>query len=272
MLDQDLIPQSHLWSLGILIAERSIDALFIPPVATDEIIFRSIPLDPAASSHLKAVEDAVYDNPLLLNVFRRVTVAIDTDRFTLLPHGLDESTLALRAIELTSDLPLSTRPNIVRATGIDNLSLMMDVDSDFTGFIRRTFFNVNLTHPLAPLISYLTDGADNRPAVTASLRNGRRLDIVATDSSRLLMANTLTYEAPADAAYFILASRAASGINPSAPVFIAAPPEEREFIASLLHQALPDLDIPPSFPCPAELWRSGSSLASAPLSLTLTSL
>ena len=58
------------------------------PVEANSLIYREIPLDPAADI-LHAVEDAVYDNPLILQPFGRTDILIDTRRLTLVPAALD---------------------------------------------------------------------------------------------------------------------------------------------------------------------------------------
>lgn len=258
--------------MSLLISSRSIEALFTPPVATDEVIYRSITLDPAAPSHLRAVEDAVYDNPLLLCPFRHTSVLIDTDRFSLLPDEIATTDRAQRAMQLIADIAPMPGVTVVRASRLDNPALMMEVDSSMAGFLRRTFFSVELSHPLAPVAAYFTAPDNIRPCMAAALRPGGRMDIVATDSSSLLMANTFSYEAVDDAAYFILASRASLGQEPDTPLFIAASPEERSLLASVLTRAVADINIPAALPYPAELWRSGAALATAPLPLILTNL
>lgn len=272
MLDKDLITQSQLWNMSLLISGKSIETFFTPPVASDEALYRSIPLDPASASRLRAVEDAIYENPLLLNTFRHTTVIVDTDNFVLLPDGFDTPDCASRAMRLTSDTDETPGTTIIRAAGLDAPALMMGIDSALAGFLRRTFFNIELTHPLAPVAAYFTAPDNTRPSLTAVLRPGGRMDITATDSNILLMANTFSYEAVDDAAYFILAARAAIGQTPDIPLFIAATPEERQLLAAVLTRAVPGINIPAALPYPAELWRSGTALASAPLPLILTNL
>lgn len=270
MIDKDLIPQSHLWTLGLLIGRRSIDAVFFPPVDTDDIIVRSITLDPAAPSHLKAVEEAVYDNPALLNPYRSVFALVDSDCFTILPDALgdDSAELAAKAIELTSGEPSCSRMNIA-ASQLDGCAatLYFGIDTDLTGFLRRTFFNISLGHPLKPLIESMTTREEPAPAVAASLHDGR-LSLVCADSTGLRIANMFSYAAVADAAYYTLAARKAAGLGADATILIAADPAERDAVVAMIAQADPQASTAP-MPLPPSLWRSGTAIASAPLSLLI---
>lgn len=84
-LDKDLIPQPELWRMALLISRQSLDVALYPPVESEEAIFRSITLDPEAPTHLKAVEDAIYENPLLLSDFKSIQGFIDSDFFYFCP-------------------------------------------------------------------------------------------------------------------------------------------------------------------------------------------
>ncbi|MDE6587069.1 MAG: DUF3822 family protein [Paramuribaculum sp.] len=270
MIDKDLIPQSHLWTLGLLIGRRSIDAVFFPPEHTDDIIVRSITLDPAAPSHLKAIEEAVYDNPALLNPYRAVFALVDGDCFTILPDALGDNSadLAAKAIELTSGNPSCPRMCI---TGIPldgcGATLYFGMEADLAGFLRRTFFNISLAHPLKPLIESMTSREEPSPAVAVSLHDGR-LTLVCADASGLRVANMFSCAAVADAAYYTLAARRAAAFDSDAPILVAADPSERDAVTAMIAQADPQASTAP-LPLPPSLWRAGTAIASAPLSLLI---
>lgn len=272
MLDKDLIPQPHLWTMGLLIGRKSIEATFFPPIDIDEIIHHRIVLDPGAPSQLKAVEDAIYDNPLLLNPYKRVFAAFDTDRFAILPSSLEGNvdSLAAKAIALSTGLDTAPADSIVSTPATASASLSFEIPATLAGFLRRTFFNVELFHPLSPLTLRLTSEAEANPEglITANLRDNR-LDIVATRNDSLLLANTFTISAPADAAYYLLAVRSSLSLAPSARIQLAGDPTMRDRISQIIAEAAPTLPSPMAFPLPTELWRAGSAIGSAPLSSLL---
>lgn len=274
MLDKDLIPQAHLWSMALLIAERFIDAMFFPPVGSDDIIYRRLTLDPAAPSHLKAIEDTIYDNPLLLNPFRSISVAVDSNLFVVLPSELDAdlATIAPEAIKLASGLT-EIPPDEVTVTSVSapDTAVCSMIPSTLAGFLRRTFYNVELTHPLAPIAAWLPGCDTPEGVIVASLRDDSRLDIVASRGGRLLLANSFSFDALPDAAWYIMAVRSSLPVAPSASIRLAAEPSVRQELARIISLAAPGAPAPEAVTLPASLWQAGSAVASAPLSLTLKS-
>lgn len=258
--------------MGLLIGRKSIEATFFPPIDIDEIIHHRIVLDPAAPSQLKAVEDAIYDNPLLLNPYKRVFTAYDTDRFAILPSSLEGNvdSLAAKAIALSTGLDTAPADTIVSIPASASATLGFEIPATLAGFLRRTFFNVELIHPLSPLTQRLTAEAEANPEglITANLRDNR-LDIVATRNDSLLLANTFTISAPADAAYYLLAVRSSLSLAPSARIQLAGDPTMRDRVSQIITEAAPTLPSPMAFPLPTELWRAGSAIGSAPLSSLL---
>ncbi|MCM1029379.1 MAG: DUF3822 family protein [Pseudoflavonifractor sp.] len=269
MIDKDLIPQPHLWTLRILISLHQLEAAFIPPVDTDEIIYRAVTLDPMAPSPLKAVEDAIYDNPVLLNQYRAVEVAFDTDSFIVMPgaFGDDEEPMAAKALKLMGVDVASSATKLLKApASAPSTDFFFVMDEAMNGFLRRTFYNVAIGHPLSFLASRLP-AAPGEPRLTVAMRQGR-LDLIATDAdSSLLLLNQFSYEAISDAAYFIYA--AARELEASHPTIIrhisaSGPQADRDSLLSILDH-IPGLAATPLAPAS---WR-GSQAASAPLCLTL---
>lgn len=273
MLDKDLIPQSHLWTMGILIGRRAIEATFFPPVDNDDILYHHLPLDPGAPTPLKAVEDVIYENPLLLNPYKAVFAIIDSDRFVILPNCLNASVrdLAPKAIALSTGLDSDPDSTLLSAPLSGSATLYFEAPSPLIGFLRRTFYNVELTHPLAPLSRWFTSADNPEGGLKAALRDNR-LDIVVTRGTELLLANTFTFEALSDVAYYILAVLSTLPLPASASIGIAGIPAMRDEVCRIISDAAPALPAPEPIPLPSQLWRSGTAVASAPLPLILKSL
>ena len=81
MLTRDLIPQPHIWQLVLEIGTDTLGVVAFSPFEDHALIHSEIPLDPQAASPLTALENAVYDNPMLLLDFKHITVVYDTLRF-----------------------------------------------------------------------------------------------------------------------------------------------------------------------------------------------
>lgn len=273
MLDKDLIPQSHLWTMGLLIGRRAIEATFFPPVDDDDILYHHIPLDPGVPTPLKTVEDAIYENPLLLNPYKAVFIVIDTDRFVILPDDLQpcDSSMAAEAISLATGSDNSPENTLLSVPATQSATLYFEAGSALISFLRRTFYNVDITQQLAPLCSWFTTIDNPEGLLTANIRDNR-LDIVATNGTSLLLANTFTFDALADAAYYILAVRTSLPLPSSAAISISGEPAVRDELRSIISSAAPALPSPVAMPLPSQLWRAGNAVAAAPLPLILKSL
>ena len=78
-LEASMIQQPELWRLTMLLRDDSIEVAIIPPVESEDVIYRSLMFDPGRPV-LRSLEDIIYGNPLLLSDFKRVECIIDTDR------------------------------------------------------------------------------------------------------------------------------------------------------------------------------------------------
>ena len=85
MLDKDLIPNPADWRLIMRIDRDVLHVMAFSPREYDSLIYRALPLDRSATSRLKAIEDVVYDNPMLLNDFGRVDCLVSTPRYIITP-------------------------------------------------------------------------------------------------------------------------------------------------------------------------------------------
>lgn len=200
ILSKDMIPQPELWRCAMEIGSDRLDVALFPPVATERLIHRTILLNPDASFHEKAVQEAIYVNPLLLSDFARIDVVIDNSEFAVVPsvtaHNVEpEAILEAASFDLMDKIAEISHPD-------ESISIVFAVPAPLAGFIRRTFFNVRINHSLAPLVAA-------RPltsAIFASVTDSK-VDLIATDGNNLLLANSFRCATPEDATYYIVAVR-----------------------------------------------------------------
>lgn len=212
MLDKDMIEDATRWRLTLRIGKFGLDVLAIYPYNPEAMIYRTLPLDPTAPSRLKALEDVVYDNPLLLSDFSRVSCLVDTSRYILVPS--DDVSSREECHELLGKIFPDEESVAVASSVLPWLH--MKVHNEVNGFLRRTFFNAALSHPLAPLIGYFMtrcaddaatdEKAQERKMTYVCFREGA-MDVVVAQSGRLLLANSFRYEEAADIVYYLLAVR-----------------------------------------------------------------
>ena len=204
-LTPDLVSDPRLWRLALALDSDVLNVMAYSIVGELSVIACNIPLT-ATDDHVKSLEDAVYDNQLLLQDFDRIDILIHTDNYIIVPSDVDDE-------EVIADLFRHERPSFKGET-IANRSeqigatVVTGVDAKLLGFLRRTFFNPRIMNWIYPQCAYFGDKsrAGNDRKMYAHFRDGR-IDITAFSRGKLLMANTFTYRDPMDAVYFIMAAR-----------------------------------------------------------------
>ena len=208
-LDKDLIKDTHLWRLALRIDENKMHVVLFCSIEDNSLIYREIPLDSAAQSHQKAIEEAIYDNPLLLSDFQRVDCVIETDKFTVIPSEIDDADVKEKIFNTT--FPSFDGVMIENKLSELNATLLMGLNAELTNFIRRTFNNPNILHHLTPLCIYFNrkNKMGNAGKMYAHIHNNQ-LDLLSFGKDTLRLANSYAFRDPMDAVYYILACAEAS--------------------------------------------------------------
>lgn len=269
-LGTDLIQQPHTWQLLMEVGPTALAVVAFSPMEHHSMLYESIPYDEAAPTPLRRLEDAVYDNPLLLADFARITVLYDTPRFLPLPLMPEDDAVAMfrRVFPTDTSLP----PSRVLVTDIEtmNLTIAFEIPTDILGFIRRTFPSVHIEHHLAPLCRYFKVKHSGRPhgKTLVNLR-GNRLDIVTLGHEAPLMVNSFRFDTPLDAAYYILSARQRLSLPPTDEIMIAGDRATRAAITPTLRRYARYV-MPAIFP--SAMFRAGRASLSAPFELIVAPL
>lgn len=213
ILDKDTIARPELWRLVMLIGQRSLDVALYPPVAREEILWRSFNIDPDSPSRLKAIEDTIYANPLLLSDFRRVDCIIDSSRRVIVPPCASPE-------QYESLLSATTAKDVVPDAMMDcptgcEAHLIQETDPEVLPFLKRTFFNAHFHGRIPLLTKYFATCCDSmKPLRAIALIRDSRLTLIVIDHTRLLVANDFAFSNVTDAAYYLLASLHLLSISP----------------------------------------------------------
>lgn len=150
----------------------------------------------------QALEDSVYDTPLLLEDYCRTTIVMHSQHFVVMPAALVPSASQVFKASFSSlDGELMTCQ--VKNT---DAAIACDVTRGVTAFLKRTFGNPELLHHLAPLIAYCAEAyADDNGCLHLNI-NDKEAHIVATLGGKLQIANTYPYRSLDDIIYFALAA------------------------------------------------------------------
>ncbi len=215
ILEKDMISRPELWRLVLMVSGNSLHVALYPPVAREEIIWRKFSFDPSTPGRLRAIEDIIYGNPLLLCDFKRVDCIIDSTDYLILPPDTPENDrpVLMESVGLDAD-----EESVIESCPAENAMFVQSLDREIVPFLRRTFFNVSFVAKMSLLISYFGDHDANFTARRAyALVDDSHLSFLAFDGPRLLAANEFSYRRPTDAAYYVLASMKQLGFDPSDP-------------------------------------------------------
>lgn len=213
-LPKDLITQPELWRCVLHITPSRLNVAVVPPVAQEEMVAASLLLNPEAPTPLKALEDAVYDNPLLLSDFKSVHCLVETPTHAVVPAPLatpDDAPLLLSRESGTEADPDRT----VASPQFGGAAVVYELPEPLEAFLRRTFFGVTISTPIEEVGKAATQLSTTTaaPVMIAVADTASAVTLAAARGGELLMLNTFTVNHPADAAYYLLASRSTLGLG-----------------------------------------------------------
>lgn len=270
-LDKDMIPQPELWKLALNITSDRMDVGLYPPLTREEMMWRTFPFDPATASPLRAIEDIIYDNPLLFSDFKRVDCIIDNVPAIPVPAEADEEeAMRLYSLSTACETDSSDRVELF-TTGTVNSRIALVQNRDIRAFLTRTFYNARFDSSLAALCRYFAGRPDAplAPAVYAPVC-GNRMTLIAIDGRRLLTANEFRFEKPIDAIYYIIASMSRLGLDiRTTDAFVSGASDPESEFGTLLRRFLPQAA---PIPFPTLRYRATKSTLLAPLPLTIRPL
>lgn len=274
-LDKEMISQPELWRLVLLVGADRLDVALYPPVAREEMIWRTFPYDHAAESPLKALEDIIYDNPLLLCDFRRADCLLDNNSTLLMPADMEPGAIAAMMRAADADAPAG---KAVDESMLDiypavagNAVAVTERDADVTAFLQRTFYNIRFDSRLAMLCRYfLGEATGTKPTRVYVPVRRNRLTVIAFEGQRLLMANDFRFSSDTDAAYYIMASLSNLGIDPAeADISVGTVGASSEELTDILRRYIPSLR---PLPFPTLRHRASKSTLQAPYELIIRPL
>lgn len=267
-LDKDLIADTTICDMLVRVGRERVDVAVYSVVSDNTLIYRSFSSSNTASL-LKAIEDTVYDNPLMLCDFRRAFMLIDTSCYTVIPSEIDDNDRAESVLKALNPLFDGI---IERAeTATRNAVIVYGIERELHSFIRRTFAGITVMPHILPLVRYFASkpGRGNTRRMICNFRRSA-LDIVVIDGNCLLQANTFAFRTPMDAVYYILASRASHNLDPhNDEVLLAGDRQIRETVTPVLRTYIARV-MPAIFP--PQMFRAGKESMKAPFDLIITPL
>ncbi|MDO4510674.1 MAG: DUF3822 family protein [Bacteroidales bacterium] len=263
------IQRPEYWTLQLALAPKEVQYTLFDIDEENSLISGSLPLDLSGGSYLKAVENAIYDNPVLLNDYRQVRVLVQSQHFMILPAEFSDELDAQDAFEAMyadaeGDFALCTLPRC-------GVNIGYEVPKGVLGFLRRTFNMPPIVHHLYPLMEHfkLQDERRTGACLHLNLRE-EGIDILIIRDRELVMANSFPCTVTADAIYYTLNAWQNFGLDATKnELFVTGSKALRDATIPTLRKYI-NYVMPSIFPAAA--LRIGQDAVKAPLSLILLAL
>lgn len=234
-LRKDAISQPQLWRLAFELDHENLSVALFPPTSNESPIYERFSLNLEEKSHVKGLEEIIYDNPLLLSEFKQIDFLIGTDKFLLVPFIDDQYAERLMLKAFTSDMESEYLKDIV----LDNAMILYVIDPTLISFLRRTFFGVKIRHRLVPLTNYLRKSLREKECLVLNI-NGKSMDIVAFSENTLLAYNSYQINSDLETLYYTLAVIKSTALEKPA-IYIRNSNPNRQETNQLINNYLTDI-------------------------------
>ena len=266
-LDRDLITNPEMWNLLLRLSPTEMHLVAYSIVEDNSLIYRRFPIDSNSGSYLRALEEVIYDNPMILSDFRRVYCVIQTSTQVVAPSDYTSETD--RELLLSASHPDFKGSVLTDTTGTRNAIIISGIENALSAFLHRTFHNVIISSHLSPLCRFfaMKAGKSNSMKMLVNLRD-TSLDVIIMQGGNLMLANTFSFSNPMDAVYYILACRNRIGLDPhNDELILAGDTTVREKVLPVLRTYLARV-IPAIFP--PQMFKFGKDAMIAPFDLIIT--
>lgn len=272
-LNKDIIANTSACKLYVRVTNSAADVMIYNPTEDNSLVSKHIALENSdTEAYLRSLENAVYDNPLILSDFAKTSVLIETGEFLLIPDCVTDSDLQEKLFtEAHPEHNADTAELLTDHIPALHATMLFAIDKKTVGFLRRAFVNPTFFHHQTPLLRYFADRRrhGNNAKMFVHLRE-KNMDVFVYGNDGLRMANTFDFNVIDDAMYYILAVRENLGmeqftdellISGDAALRRKILPELRRFISSVMPVIFPGV-----------MFKAGKNALSVPFDLIVMPL
>ncbi len=269
-LTTDSIANPSLLSLCLRISADRLDLMLYNPYEDQSLIHRSISFseDPQFKSmtRMRALENYIYDNPLLLcGEFSNTDIIIDTPDIALFPSAIENPQSLIHNIlpQVENDTPTLLLPFSPL-----EVNMVVAPETSLLNFLQRTFAGARLTHPLMPLMTYAKSklqGAGRKAFINLHRDS---LELIVMSSTRLSIATRLSYRTIDDASFYILSALSQAECDAD-EIFITGDNSDKSALTESLRRFHPYV-MPMIFP--SQMHRAGAPSGVIPFDLLILPL
>ncbi|MDD2962061.1 MAG: DUF3822 family protein [Muribaculaceae bacterium] len=191
------------WILAMSIDDVSISYTLHTLLEDDSLLSERIEIESSGESYLTRIENAFYDNPILVNNYARVSVVFNTSNFVVVPHDVVKNNIGedcFRQLFPTFEGELLVSLGI--SAGAD---IVFGLQEGIKAFIERTYDKVSISHSLTVLTDYFyrRNRLGNVSKMNVTII-ANKLYICVFNRNGLVFSNLFDFRQIEDAAFFIL--------------------------------------------------------------------
>ena len=191
------------WRLFLTLGIKELHDVFYDTLRKRFVPYSSRVWQCDAADVLKNIEDAVYEDSLLLDDYD-TSILIRPRATLLLPPG-DVDMADGQALAEAIGYVDAAKQKDVWAEPVGEAVAVYSTPKGVRDFLSRSFLTEDVHHVLKPVIEHKSAKArsEHGEKMWVNLENGR-LDVAAFRDGALLLANSWNFAYPADAAYYLL--------------------------------------------------------------------
>lgn len=275
ILKPDMIDNPRLFRLNVRIGSATdprADFAVYSPNIDNSLIYKSVACD-VADGYLteSSLRDAIYNNPLLLCDFQKISVLIESPEYMIVPEPLAaDSELVERLLRERFDSIKSDAAVIVNPLPGLNAAIVFAVDPAIYNLINRAFNNPPVYSHFYPLLVYFASlrRTGNRGASFINVRPGS-LDIILFKDDTLDTVRLIPFRSINDAIYYALTYQAMTPDNLKGRILVSGERDTRMQLVAGLKQFV-DSVMPVIFP--SAIFKLGRTSMDEPFDLSIMPL
>lgn len=275
ILKPDMIDNPRLFRLNVRIGSATdpvVDFAVYSPNIDNSLIYKSVKCETVDGTISRSsLRDAIYNNPLLLCDFQKISVLVESPEYMIVPGPLAGDTeLVERLLRERFDSIGSDAAVIVNSLPGLDAAIVFAVDSAVYNLINRAFNNPPVYSHFYPLLVYFAGlrRTGNRGASFLNVRPGS-LDIILFRDDTLDTVRHIPFRSLNDAVYYALSYQAMTPDNLKGRILISGDRETRMQLVTALKQFV-DSVMPVIFP--SAIFKLGRTSMDAPFDLSIMPL
>ena len=256
------------WTLILRVGISDVRFILYSDEEEDSLISRSLPLEMSGRDYLSALENCIYDNPVLIQDFKQVIVSVESSHFVVLPAEISDEDVRSEILDYmyANDSGECCSCEVLP----EKVSMAYTMPKGVVAFLQRTFNMPKIVHHLVPLCTYSAIKSENSGVAKMFVHlYNSRMDLCAFRKGELQVANTFYYRNEEEAAYYILNAWQTYGMDSLADELqLTGDKSVRDFLMPLLRKYISYVM---AIIFPASAMKLGQDAIKAPFDLILLS-